>query len=197
MAVNPESIASWGLLGGAGEGGGDLPPTFPSLLPVKTPLLKAIETVLGNIPGLPTVRREYDLPFDLGATNPDTGEEIIAKPALFFWEEPEDLEEDNLIARNVLHLHLITYIKLQGEIGDGETAAFQTFADAADVLAGQIGQLMTDRSNLADWRGLGLLDLEPVAQSKALASELYGELSLTYRLTYWHRLGDATSLNLQ
>jgi hypothetical protein len=26
MAVNPESIASWGLIGGTGEGGGESPP---------------------------------------------------------------------------------------------------------------------------------------------------------------------------
>lgn len=164
--------------------------------PVKTTLLKAMETALGTIPGLPTVRREFDLPFDLNAVD-DAGAEIIAKPALFFWEGSEDLEEDNLMARNVLDLTLITYIKLQGEIGNGQTPAFQTFADAADVLAGQIHGLMTDPANLAAWQALGLLDLEPRAQSKALASELYGEMALTYRLTYWHRLGDATSLNLQ
>ncbi|MFA4904470.1 MAG: hypothetical protein WC600_17185 [Desulfobaccales bacterium] len=164
--------------------------------PVKTTLLKAIEAALGTIPGLPTVRREFDLPFDLDAVDAD-GIEIIAKPALFFWEDPEDLEEDNLMARNTLHLSLTTFIKLQGEIGDGQTPAFQTFADEADALAGQIHRLLTDPVNLATWQSLGLLDLEPQAQSKALASELYGEMVITYRLTYWHRLGDSTSLNLQ
>lgn len=163
--------------------------------PVKTTLLKAIETALGTIPGLPTVRREFDLPFDLEALD-ETGAEVIEKPALFFWEDPEDLEEDNLMARNILHLSLATFIRVQGGIGDGQTPAFQTFADEADILAGRIHGLMTDKTNLAAWQALGLLDLEPQAQSKALAGKLYGEMVLAYRLTYWHRLGDATSLNL-
>jgi hypothetical protein len=175
--------------------------------PVKTILLKAFEVALGTISGLPTVRREFDLPFDLDGLDPDTGAEIIAKPALFFWEDPEDLQEDNLMARNILHLSLAVFIKLPGDDQfenqpDGsiiltKTPDFQRFADQADILAGQIHGLLTDRVNLDAWRSLGLLELEPVAQSKALASELYGEMILTYRLTYWHRLGDATSLNLQ
>lgn len=187
--MNFLNMVSWGLLG-------IRPQVYVLGDLVKTTLLKAIETALGTIPGLPTVRREYDLPFDLEAVDPDTGAEIIAKPALFFWEAPEDLEEDNLIARNTLSLSLATFIKVQGEIGDGQTPAFQIFADEADVLAGRIHGLMTDRTNLAAWQALGLLDLEPQSQSKALADQRYGEMVLTYRLTYWHRLGDATSLNL-
>ena len=156
--------------------------------PVKTILLQAMEAALAGLPGLETVRREYDLPFDLAQ---------VTCPALFFWEDPEDLEEDNLIARNTLHLSLAVYLELQGGIGDGETPTFQTFADQADRLAGQIHGLITDRGQLTAWQALGLLEIEPVAQIKALASELYGEMVLTYRLTYWHRLGDAGSLNLQ
>lgn len=154
---------------------------------VKTTLLQALEAALAKLPGLPTVRREFDLPFDLDS---------VTTPALFFWEDPEDLEEINLMARNVLHLSLGVFIKLTGDIGDGQTPAFQGFADAADIVAGQVHGLINNRENLAAWQALGLLELEPVAQSKALASETYGEMVLTYRLTYWHRLGDANSLNL-
>jgi hypothetical protein len=165
--------------------------------PIKTTLLKAIEAALGTIPGLPTVRREFDLPFDLDAVDPATGTELIIKPALFFWPEPEDFEEENLITRNTFDLSLVTYIKLTGEIGDGITPTFQIFEDAAQSLSVPIKTLLADSVNMAAWGDLGLLDLEPIGYSAALASELYGEMVLTYRLTYWHRLGDATSLNLQ
>ncbi len=175
--------------------------------PVKTTLLKALEKALGTISGLPTVWREYDLPFDLEATDPETGMEIIDKPALFFWQDSEDEEEDNLITRKTLHLQFAVYLKLptddvpeyqpQGGVILKEVPVFQRFSDRADILAGKIHALMNNRVNLAAWQALGLLEIEPVAQSKALASETYGEMVLTYRLTYWHRLGDAYSLNLQ
>lgn len=165
--------------------------------PVKTTLLKALETALAALPGLPTVRREYDLPFDLDATDRETGEELVAKPALFFWEGPEDQEDENIMTRMTLELSLALFIKLAGLIGDGQTPTFQEFADAAEVLANPIKMLLADRERMQSWGNLGLLSLEPIGISKALASEFYGEMVLTYRLEYWHRLGDATSLSLQ
>lgn len=38
MAVNPESIASWGLLGGTGEGGGEAGPTQVLAEPIEVSL---------------------------------------------------------------------------------------------------------------------------------------------------------------
>jgi len=164
--------------------------------PVKTFLLKDLEARLQAIPGLPTVRRQFDLPLDLDETDPETGAEMIAKPAMFFWEGPEDSEEENLITRNALQLSLVTYFKLSGALGDGQTPTFQVFADEAEVLAIPIKKMLANAANLAAWGDLGLLEMEPIGISKALASETYGEMVLTYRLTYWHRLGDAASLNL-
>ncbi|MFH1089953.1 MAG: hypothetical protein V1742_00140, partial [Pseudomonadota bacterium] len=118
----------------------------------------------------------------------------------------EDEEEDNLITRKTLHLQFAVYLRLptddvpeyqSGGVILKEVPVFQRFSDQADILAGKIHALMNNRINLAAWQALGLLEIEPVAQSKALASELYGEMVLTYRLTYWHRMGDATSLNLK
>lgn len=162
---------------------------------VKTTLLKALETALNNVVGLAAVYREFELPFDLEEVDAN-GEEVVPKPALFFWEAPEEVEEDNLYVRNTLHLTLATFFKLAEPDNDLEISVFQIFADEADAIAGQIQNLMQDRSRLAAWQSLGLLNMIPVAQNKALANEKYGEMSLTYRLTYWHRLGDASSLDL-
>ena len=50
--------------------------------PVKTQVLKAVETMLGEIPEIKTVYRWRDIPTDLDELENGT-------PALFFWEEEE------------------------------------------------------------------------------------------------------------
>jgi hypothetical protein len=164
--------------------------------PVKTTLLKAIETLLRGIPELVTVGRWQDIPTDLEPPDPLTGAPRVLTPALFFWDEPEDLQAANRTARNVLHLNLAVFIRFTGEVNNLDSPAYQTFTDQAEVIAGRIHALWYDPAALAPLRAAGLLQVEEGANRKTMASELYGEMVLTARLIYGHRLGDAFTIAL-
>ena len=76
--------------------------------PVKTQVLKAVETMLGEIPEIKTVYRWQDIPTDL--------EELEnGAPALFFWEE-EEKEPWNRLTLGKLDFWMAVFIKLEGEI---------------------------------------------------------------------------------
>lgn len=146
--------------------------------PVKTQIMKALETMLGEIAEIGSVQRWYDMPVDL---------DTLTCPALFFWEE-EDREQRNRIAIGELSVYMGVFFKLISTDGPG----YQDFNDQADIVAGKIIDKLSAPSAL---RAAGMIQIEEKWVKKALASEFYGELSLLYSLTYGHVIGDSTSIN--
>ena len=157
---------------------------------IKTTLLKAIETMLrAQLPELATVRRDWQFPFDLSN---------VALPVLVFYEDAEDLGQvGGQLARNRLDLDLVVFAAFSGPIYQEDdpawedNGAWQAFKDWADGLAGQVHGLWQDREIMAPLKAAGLLRLEELGNRKAPSNQDYGELVLSYRLTYGHALGDA------
>jgi len=156
---------------------------------VKTGLLKAIEAILtAGLPEMSTVRRDWMLPFDLGS---------VALPALLFYEESDDLWRLSRITQKIIDLNLVVFAAFSGPVYEEDNpawennAAWQEFKDWADAIAGKIHSLWHNRDILTTLRAAGLIRLEELGNHKAPANAEYGELVLTYNLTYGHALGDA------
>lgn len=156
---------------------------------VKTGLLKAIASMLtAALPEIPTVRRDWLFPLDLAA---------IPLPALFFYEDEEDLGNlGGLVAKNSFPLDLVVFAAFAEPVFTENSPAWQEFKDWADGLAGKIHALWHDREQRLALKAAGLIQLEELGSRKAPCTENYGELVLTYRLTYGHALGDAFSKDL-
>jgi hypothetical protein len=154
---------------------------------VKTSLLKAIETMLvAGLPEIPTVRRDWLFPFDLST---------VPLPGMFFYEEDEDLGTmSSRIAKNVVPLDLVVFAAFSEPVYTENSPAWQEFKDWSDALAGKIHGLWHNREKRLLLRAAGLIQLEEMGNRKAPCNERYGELVLTYRLTYGHALGDAFTL---
>ncbi|MDD3492354.1 MAG: hypothetical protein PHZ19_02505 [Candidatus Thermoplasmatota archaeon] len=156
---------------------------------VKTALLKALEGMLAaGLPEIPTVRRDWLFPLDLAA---------IPLPGLFFYEDEEDLGNlGGQVAKNSFPLDLVVFAAFSEPVFTENSPAWQEFKDWADSLAGKLHALWHDRTNRLALKAAGLIQLEELGSHKAPCNEDYGELVLTYRLTYGHALGDAFSLEL-
>lgn len=146
--------------------------------PIKTQIMKAIETLMGEITEIGSVQRWYDIPVDL---------DTLTCPALFYWEE-EDRDLRNRIAIGELSVYMGVFFKLISTDGPG----YQIFNDQADIVAGKI---IDKLSSPAALRAVGMIRIEESWIKKALSSEFYGELSIMYQLTYGHVVGDSTSIN--
>lgn len=147
--------------------------------PIKVQVMKSLELLLAEIPEIRSVQRWYEIPVDL---------ETLALPALFYWEE-EERHLRNRIVWNELHLYLAVFFRLASTDGPG----YQQFSDDADDLAAKIhGKLLSPGALAAS----GTINLAEGWVRKALANESFGELSMTYVLTYGHTKGDAFSIAL-
>jgi len=144
--------------------------------PVKVRIMKALEMMLGDIPELGSVQRWYDIPVDL---------ETLDLPALFYWEE-EERGVRNRLAWNKLDLNFAVFYRLASFDGPG----YQQFSDAADDLAAKIHAKLAIPAAL---REAGMVTLEEKFVRKALANEMFGELTMSYLLIYGHAFGDAYS----
>ena len=164
---------------------------------VKTMLLKAVESLFNNnLPGIMTVCRDWLFPFDLGATD-ENGSLRTPLPALFFYEDPEDLGTlGSRVAKNIVFLDLAIFDAFSEPVYTENSPAWQTFKDWADIQAAQIHSLWHNRTHRMMLKSAGLIQLEEMGNRKAPASELYGEMVVTVRLTYGHALGDAFTMQL-
>jgi hypothetical protein len=159
---------------------------------VKTNLLKAIEAMLvANLPEVLTVRRDWLFPFDLAALDAQ-GNPVTPLPGLFFYEDSEDLGTlGSQVAKNIIPLDLVVFAAFSEPVYTENSPAWQNFKDWADSLAGQIHGLWQNRALRLPLKAAGLIHLEELGNRKAPSNENYGEMVLTYRLTYGHALGDA------
>ena len=165
MAIKPLTVASWGLLGQLWATVGD---------PIKTRLLKELQAQLAEIPELGSVQRWEDVPADLNE---------YSLPALFFWEE-EEKEDINRLTHGILDFWLQVFFSLDSD----DPANYTAFSEAADTVAGRIGNLFTDNRYL---RSVGLIRAEPGRIIKAKHNPDYGVLFMSYSLLYGHARGDA------
>jgi hypothetical protein len=166
------AFVSWGLL----TDGLDFW-TIDTTDPIKTQVLKAVETLLNEIPDLATVLRLYKFPVDLDG---------LADPVCFFWDDTEDRDEEFYrLGIGDLDLWITVFIKL----ADGD---YQAFNDEADKIAAKIQGKMETQGLL---RAAGAHQVQEGTVNKALASETWGELVITFRITYAHNRGDAFSVN--
>lgn len=147
--------------------------------PIKVQVMQSLETLLAEIPEIGSVQRWYEIPVDL---------DTWALPALFYWEE-EERHLRNRIVWNELHLYLAVFFRLESADGPG----YQRFSDTADDLAAKIHNKLLEPGALA---ASGTISLTESWVRKALANELFGELSMTFMLTYGHTKGDAFSIAL-
>lgn len=150
--------------------------------PVKTTLLKALETMLQSVDGIATVQRDCQFPFDFGA---------LPLPVLIFYEDYETPGVDNRLAKNNLDLDLVLFDVFSGPVMDENSLAWQSFKDKADAVAGAIHGLWHDQRALVHLRAAGLIRVEERGNRKAPCNADYGEMVLTVRLTYGHPLGQA------
>jgi hypothetical protein len=147
---------------------------------VKTTLLKAIETRLGEITALATVKRWKDIPTDLS---------LLTLPAAFFWEE-EQQEAYNRLTLGRLDFWVEVFFSLDPEV----PASFTTFSETAEEIAGKISGLFAAPGEL---RAAGLVQALPADKVvKARYNSDYGVLFMSYQLTYAHARGDAASLTV-
>lgn len=154
---------------------------------VKTGLLKALETLLQGVEGISTVYRDYYFPVDLAPLHEDP----IPLPALFFYEDLEDLKKAGRLMMNILHLDLACFDAFTGPVENFKSQAWTEFKDKMDQVAGRIHNLLLDPAALGPLHAAGLIKVEEVGNRKAPCNETYGEMVLTIRLTYGHALGDA------
>jgi hypothetical protein len=157
---------------------------------VKTTLLKAVATMLQGLPGVATIKRDWQFPLDLAA-NDGEGNPILPLPALLFYEDHDAPGIDNRLAKNELDLDLVLFDAFTGPVTDEDSPAWQTFKDSADLVAAYIHGLWHNRTALAPLRSTGLMKVEERGNRKAFCTEEYGEMVLTVRLTYGHPLGQA------
>lgn len=144
--------------------------------PIKVRIMKALETLLEEIPELGSVQRWYEIPVDL---------ETLTLPALFYWEE-EERGVRNRLAWNKLDLNFAIFYRLVSYDGPG----YQQFSDAADDLAAKIHAKLAIPAAL---REAGMVTLEERFVRKALANEMFGELTMSFIVIYGHAYGNAFS----
>jgi hypothetical protein len=151
--------------------------------PIKIKVLKALEAMLLEIPEFGSVRRWYDIPFDL---NNLAAEEW---PACFFWEE-ENRDLSNRLGWHTLDMFLAVFFQLdlaEPGLGQPDEAAYQVFNEQADKIVARIhAKLMVP----AGLRAAGVVQVEEKLVQKALADFQRGELLFTFTLTYAHLAGD-------
>lgn len=146
-------------------------------VPVKTLVLKALETMLAEVAGIGSVRRWEEFPLDPDTLDPSD------VPVLFIWEE-EDRDRRGRLAWNKLHIHLQVYLKLP------EGTGYPGFSEAADELAGLIQAKLAAPARL---RAAGAVEIEEGEVHKSKVNEPWGQLIMPYQITYAHVMGNPFS----
>jgi hypothetical protein len=144
---------------------------------VKTQVMKALETVLrAGVPEVKTVERREPIGSDL---------DTLQLPVLFLYEEPEESRtKGNRYDFGVISVEIAIFIRLTPKSKD---PGFQAFHDQADSIAGRVYMALKGNPAL---KGL-VIKLEEDPRRQAIANESFGELVLSYRITYGHAAGDA------
>jgi len=145
--------------------------------PVKTLVLKALETMLAEVTGIGSVRRWEEFPLDPDSLAP------AEVPALFIWED-EDRDRKGRLAWNKLNIHLQVYLKLPEDTG------YTGFSEAAEDLAAKIQVKLAAPAPL---RIAGAVQIEEGEVHKSKVTEFWGQLIMPYQITYAHALGNPFS----
>ena len=147
---------------------------------VKTLVMQALETLLNEVEGISSVRLEEEIPFDLD----DIPE--ADRPALFIWDDSDDPQGGNPLARHDLDVMLALFLPLPA-------GGFPEFSRTAEAIAARIQQKMTAPASL---RAAGVIQITPGECRKAKASEIWGEMTIPCRIDYGHAAGNAFTTQL-
>jgi len=140
--------------------------------PIRTQVLDKIEELLGEISKLKAVKRWQSVPIDL---------EVVGTPALVYQVGPERREKRNRLMYGTFSLGLYVYLKLN------QTGRMRQAFDAqSDNLQALIHNQLMGSPGL---RGLAQKVIE-VTMDRRLSNDLFGEMVLTYEITYGHAFGD-------
>ena len=113
-------------------------------------------------------------------------------PALFFYEDretPGNVGGRWRRGKNVLQLYLAIFGAFAAPVFTPDSAAWQSFKEWSDALAGKIHGLWYDRSLRQTLRSAGLIGLEEGEKSQAPGSENYGGAGFTTEAHLWARPG--------
>jgi hypothetical protein len=141
---------------------------------VKTLVLQALETMLAEVEGIGSVRLEEEIPFDLDLI-PEA-----ERPALFVWDDSDDHQGGNRIARQDLQIMMALFLPLPA-------GGFPEFSREAEAIAARIHAKMAAPASL---RAAGVIQITPGACRKAKATETWGEMTIPCKIDYGHAVGN-------
>jgi len=142
--------------------------------PVKTTIMVALGEALSAIPELKSVNRFRGKPVDL---------DVIALPALYYFDEHEDRQRNNQRQNGIIDLVMSVFTAIpEDDLGT------QTFSDIADTIQAKIHGVLFGTNCL---RFMGVIMVQEVSANKDYPNGLYGVLNLRYSLTYTHTFGNA------
>lgn len=142
---------------------------------IKAQVMRAVEQVLRTIPELGSVNRWEGRPIDL---------DTLKTPALFLFEEEEARDKRNRLAVGTIRLHLMVFISLK-------PSGLASFSDMADLIQGEIHNALITTTEL---KGL-VENLVEGPIRREFPNDLYGALTMSFDLTYFHNWGDAFSVS--
>ena len=159
--------------------------------PVKTLVLDALATMLGEINEIGAVRPSELFPADPDNLYPDN-DNPASLPVLFIWED-EDRDRWGRLAYNKLHIHLQVYMKLPEDTGIPGEAGYPGFGKAANYLAAKIQAKLAAPAPL---RSAGAVEIEEGEVHKSPINLTWGQLIMPYTITYAHVWGNPRSTKI-
>lgn len=140
-------------------------------LPIKTQVMRALETALGAIAEIKSVHRWQGMPYEL---------DTVAFPALYFYETVETRDEHGDLGVGTIDLTIGVFIPL----GYGSA---KDWHEKADLIQGKIHNALA----FLDKTITSLTLIKEINCERGIPNDTYGEITLNYQLTYTHALGDA------